>query len=49
LMRLVARSHGRTTDTSQDVEYTDSNDVEAFVDEFLDAARLPGGSPRAAP
>jgi menaquinone-dependent protoporphyrinogen oxidase len=38
LMRMIARSHGQSTDTSQDHEYTDWNDVEAFVDEFLGAA-----------
>jgi menaquinone-dependent protoporphyrinogen oxidase len=40
LMRMIARHYGQTTDTSHDVEYTDWNDVEAFVDEFLAAAGI---------
>ena len=40
LMRMIARHSGRSTDTSHDVEYTDWNDVEAFVDEFLAAAGI---------
>lgn len=39
-MRMVARQRGKSTDTSQDFEYTDWNDVEAFVDEFLAAAGI---------
>ncbi|HET9978477.1 MAG TPA: flavodoxin domain-containing protein [Burkholderiaceae bacterium] len=35
VMRMIARQRGRSTDTSQDHEYTDWDDVEAFVDEFL--------------
>lgn len=42
LMRMIARQRGQTTDTSQDHEYTDWNDVEAFVDEFLAAAGIAG-------
>ncbi len=38
LMRMISKQYGRPTDTSQDYEYTDWNDVEAFVDDFL--ARL---------
>lgn len=35
IMRMISKQHGGSTDTSKDVEYTDWNDVEAFVDEFL--------------
>ena len=42
IMRLIARQQGHSVDTSQDHEYTDWDDVEAFVDEFLEAARIPG-------
>lgn len=42
LMRMIARHYGRPTDPAKDVEYTDWNDVGAFVDEFLDAAGLAG-------
>lgn len=42
LMRMIARHYGRPTDPATDVEYTDWNDVGIFVDEFLDAAGLPG-------
>ena len=48
LMRMVARYHGQTTDTSKDTEYTHWPDVEAFVDEFLGAAGLAGASRGAA-
>jgi len=37
LMTLIARQRGMTVDTSQDCEYTDWADVEAFVDEYLAA------------
>lgn len=48
VMRLIARQQGRSTDTSQDHEYTDWDDVESFVDEFLAEAHLPGSrAPRA--
>ncbi len=40
LMRMVARERGQSTDTAHDVEYTDWNDVEAFVDEFLAASGI---------
>lgn len=43
IMRMIARQQGHSIDTSQDHEYTDWDDVEAFVDEFLETARLPGG------
>jgi menaquinone-dependent protoporphyrinogen oxidase len=39
VMRLISRQAGRPTDTSQDYEYTNWDDVEAFVDEFLAAAK----------
>jgi menaquinone-dependent protoporphyrinogen oxidase len=48
IMRMIARQQGHSVDTSQDHEYTDWDDVEAFVDEFLEAARLPGSKRRAA-
>ena len=38
IMSMISRQVGRSTDTSQDHEYTDWADVEAFVDEFLAAA-----------
>jgi menaquinone-dependent protoporphyrinogen oxidase len=47
LMRMIARHHDRSADTSSDVEYTDWGDVERFVDEFLEAAGA-AGSARAA-
>jgi menaquinone-dependent protoporphyrinogen oxidase len=40
IMTMISRQVGRTTDASRDHEYTDWADVEAFVDEFLAAARL---------
>lgn len=42
-MRMIARQHGQSTDTTQDVEYTNWTDVEAFVDEFLKVAHIPAG------
>jgi len=42
LMRMIARQQGQSTDTSKDFEYTNWNDVEAFVDEFLAAAGIAG-------
>lgn len=44
LMRMIARQRGQPTDMSKDVEYTDWNDVEAFVDEFLAAAGIAGAA-----
>jgi menaquinone-dependent protoporphyrinogen oxidase len=44
LMRMIARQRGRSTDTSQDIEYTDWTDVEAFVDESLAAAGILGST-----
>jgi menaquinone-dependent protoporphyrinogen oxidase len=44
LMRMIARQRGQSTDTSKDIEYTDWNDVEAFVDEFLAAAHILGAA-----
>ena len=43
-MRMIARQQGRPTDTSKDFEYTDWADVEAFVDEFLASAGIPGAA-----
>jgi menaquinone-dependent protoporphyrinogen oxidase len=40
VMRMISRQAGRPTDTSQDYEYTNWDEVEAFVDEFLAAAKL---------
>jgi menaquinone-dependent protoporphyrinogen oxidase len=45
VMRMIARQTGRSTDTSHDTEYTDWDDVERFVDEFLRLARIPGARP----
>jgi menaquinone-dependent protoporphyrinogen oxidase len=47
LMRLIARQRGQATDTSKDTEYTNWNEVEVFVDEFLAAAGI-AGAPKAA-
>lgn len=47
VMRHIAKEQGRPTDTTRDYEYTNWVDVEAFVDEFLAEARIPG-SPHAA-
>jgi menaquinone-dependent protoporphyrinogen oxidase len=44
LMRLIARQQGASTDTSKDIEYTDWNDVEAFVDGFLATAGIAGAA-----
>lgn len=44
LMRLIARQKGQSTDMSKDIEYTDWNDVELFVDEFLAAAGIAGSA-----
>jgi menaquinone-dependent protoporphyrinogen oxidase len=44
LMRMIARHYNRPTDLSKDVEYTDWADVESFVDEFLEAAGIPGSA-----
>jgi menaquinone-dependent protoporphyrinogen oxidase len=41
VMRMIARQRGQSTDTSKDTEYTDWNDVEEFVDEFLANAGIP--------
>ena len=42
VMRMIARANGGSTDTAHDTEYTDWDDVESFVDEFL---RLAGIAP----
>lgn len=44
LMRMIARHQGQPTDTSKDYEYTQWDDVEAFVDEFLRTAAIPGAA-----
>ena len=44
MMRMIARHYDRPTDSSKDVEYTDWADVESFVDEFLEAACIPGSA-----
>lgn len=48
MKRLLERSFhphlANASDTAHDHEYTDWNDVEEFVDEFLAAAEIPGGS-----
>lgn len=46
VMRLIAKQRGGSTDTSQDHEYTDWTDLEAFVDRFLVEAHVPGSGPR---
>lgn len=43
VMRMIARQTGKSTDTSKDHEYTNWDDVEAFVDEFLAAAKVRAG------
>lgn len=44
LMRSVQPQLAGADDTSRDHEYTDWNEVEAFVDEFLAAAQIPGAA-----
>jgi menaquinone-dependent protoporphyrinogen oxidase len=44
IMRLIARQTGRSTGTAHDTEYTDWDDVERFVDEFLRLAHVPGAA-----
>lgn len=46
IMRLIAQQRGRSTDSSRDVEYTDWDDVEVFVDELLRLAHVPGAGAR---
>lgn len=46
LMKQIAKKEGGATDTTQDHEYTDWNQVERFADTFFAAARQ--GSARAA-
>ena len=43
LMRMIARHHGQTTDTSRDHEYTVWDELEAWVDEFLAAIKRSTG------
>jgi menaquinone-dependent protoporphyrinogen oxidase len=42
IMRTIARQAGGDTDTSQDHEYTDWDDVARFVDEYVAAAQIDG-------
>ena len=44
VIRHIAKEQGRPTDTSRDYEYTSWGGVEAFVDEFLAEAGIPGGT-----
>jgi menaquinone-dependent protoporphyrinogen oxidase len=44
IMRMISKQQGRSTDTSKDTEYTNWDDVETFVDEFLAAARIAGSA-----
>ena len=43
VMKLIARQQGGDTDTSQDHEYTDWEDLKRFVEEFLAATSLREG------
>ena len=36
IMKIISKKEGRTTDTSQDYEYTDWNAVKKFIDQFAD-------------
>lgn len=36
IMKMISKKEGRTTDTSQDYEYTDWNAVKTFVNQFAD-------------
>ena len=36
IMKMISKKEGRTTDTSQNYEYTDWNEVKKFVVEFAD-------------
>jgi menaquinone-dependent protoporphyrinogen oxidase len=47
IMRMIAAQRGGSTDTAHDHEYTNWDDVEAFVDEFLAEAHIAGGARRA--
>jgi menaquinone-dependent protoporphyrinogen oxidase len=38
IMKMIAKREGRTTDTSQDYEYTDWDEVKKFVSEFAEKA-----------
>ncbi|HXH19126.1 MAG TPA: menaquinone-dependent protoporphyrinogen IX dehydrogenase [Chitinophagales bacterium] len=40
IMKMISKKEGRTTDTSQDYEYTDWNAVKMFVTEFAKKASL---------
>jgi menaquinone-dependent protoporphyrinogen oxidase len=41
IMRMIAKREGRSTDTSQDYEYTDWNAVKQFVEEFIESVQVP--------
>lgn len=45
VMRMIAKQRGQATDTTRDFEYTDWNDVEAFVDAFLNAVETARSRP----
>ncbi len=49
LMRMIARQRGQSTDTSKDCEYTDWDELEAAIDEFLAKAGIPLAPPAATP
>lgn len=46
MMRMISRERGGSTDTSKDIEYTNWDNVEAFVNEFLAAAHIAGAARR---
>jgi menaquinone-dependent protoporphyrinogen oxidase len=46
IMRRIAEKEGGAVDTSQDHEYTDWNEVAAFVDEYLAATGMAGAKDR---
>lgn len=39
IMRMIAKKEGRPTDTTQDYEYTDWDEVRAFLDKVLELTR----------
>jgi menaquinone-dependent protoporphyrinogen oxidase len=47
VMRMIARQRGQSTDTSTDREYTNWDELEAAVDEFLAKAGIPVPQPAA--
>jgi hypothetical protein len=48
-MRLRARRHGTSTDTSCDHEYTDWEALDRFVDEFIEQSVESSGPPSSEP